>query len=325
VPVIEGPLIPPPVPTIPPSQQAALDAVRQARPVPAGPLQVQRLRYEDLPFVLDLVNADQLPGQPACSRHALDRALRGESSVDASWWKELANVQAVVAQRGGVPVGAASFAIAPADRSGWVLWLHAKEDRAVVEALVDHVLTELTRSSHLYAFWIATALTLGVEALPVKQRRVTGEVLQASRLLGRDSWSYLVAPLEHGTIDAGVEELGAVIPTSGRGEMPAWRLAVGDPEQPLARAEVVLGPGGCGALSWLEVELAERGRGIGRRLAQQALRFLTLRGAQTVAAVVAQNEAHDHDRGSVVHLLESVGFREVDRLRSYESPKRRSR
>jgi GNAT superfamily N-acetyltransferase len=274
--------------------------------------------------VLDLVNADRLPGQPLSHREALDMALRGESSVDGTWWKQLANVQAVVAHRGGVPVGVASFAIAPADHSGWLLWLHAREERAVVEALVNRVLTQLAGSSHIYAFWIATALTLGVEALPAR-RRVTAEVLRARGLVGRNSWCYLVAPLERSTIEAGGEEIGAIIPTSGAGEMPAWRLAVGDPEQPVARAEVVLGPDGCGVLSWLEVDPAERGRGIGRRLAQQVLRFLALRGAQSVAAVIAQDDPPDPNPVPVTRILESVGFHEVDRLWYYESPCKRSR
>ena len=96
-----------------------------------------------------MVNSDPLPGQPPCGRHGLDTALRGESPVDSGWWRELGNVQAVVARQGGAIVGAASYAVAPADRSGWLLWLHAHENRAVVEALIDHVLSELTGSDEV--------------------------------------------------------------------------------------------------------------------------------------------------------------------------------
>jgi GNAT superfamily N-acetyltransferase len=278
------------------------------------------LRYQDVAAVLELINADQLPGQPTCQRDALDMALRGESPVDMNWWRELASVQAVVARQGGAPVGVASYAVAPADRSGWLLWLHAREQPAVVECLLDHVMAELTGSSHLYAFWIASALTLGVEALPLKRRPVTDEILRGRGLVGHDSWRYLLVRLEPATIEPGADEVAMVIPASGPGEMPAWRLTVGDPQMPIASADIALGPEGCGVLWWLEVDGNQRGRGLGRRLVQQALRFLALHGASAVATFV------DHDapvdRRPAIRLFESVGFRELDRLWSYQSPRR---
>jgi ribosomal protein S18 acetylase RimI-like enzyme len=298
---------------------------RSARPRPAAALEVGRLRYEDLPAIIDLANADLLPGQPACGRHALDMALRGESPVDATWWRELANVQAVVARRGGTVLGAASYAVAPTDRSGWLLWLHAQESRAVVEALIDHVLGELTGSSHQYAFWIATALSLGLEALPVEQRPVTHEVLLSRGLVGRESWRYLVLPMDRTPIEGAPEEVALAIPISAQGEMPAWRLVMGDREQPVAAAEVALAGDGCGVLWWIDVEPAQRGRGFGRRLLRQSLRFLALRGARTVAAFVDHDDPRDRDPRPILRLLGSAGFQEVDRLWSYESPRRRPR
>lgn len=317
-----GPGLPPSVTA--PAPQAAAPLLRSARPRPNGVLEIGRLRYEELPAVIDLVNADLLPGQPASGRHALDMALRGESQVDAGWWRELANVQAVVARRGGDVVGAASYAVAPTDRSGWLLWLHAEENRAIVEALVDFVMGELTGSSHLYAFWIATALSLGLEALPVGQRSITHEVLQARGLVGRDSWRYLVLPMDRVSIDGAPEEVALALPISAQGEMPAWRLVVGDREQPVAAAEIALAGDGCGVLWWIDVEPAERGRGIGRRLLRQSLRFLALRGARTVAAFVDHGDPRERDP-AILRLLGSAGFQEVDRLWSYESPRRRSR
>src|SRR5262249_47507218 len=71
-------------------------AVPSAPPRP-GPIEIERLQVTHLPAVLNLINADLPPGQPVCDRQALDMALRGESFVDAAWWRELANVQAVVA------------------------------------------------------------------------------------------------------------------------------------------------------------------------------------------------------------------------------------
>ena len=280
-------------------------------------LEIRRLRAHDLPSVPELANADLLPGQPACNRQLVDLALRGESPVDAQWWKELANVQAVVAVRDGDVVGAASYAIAPADGSGWLLWLHAREDRSVVDALADRVLGDLNACSHIYAFWIATALTLGVEALPAAQRPVTKAALEARGLVGRDTWRYMVAPLENSGLDT--EEIAAVQQVSGPGEIPAWRLTVGPADQPLAVAEIALGREGCGVLWWIDVEPSQRGRGIGRTLLKQAMRFLALRGARTVAVFVDHDDPRDRDRRAAVQLFESAGFEEFDHLWAFES------
>jgi GNAT superfamily N-acetyltransferase len=281
------------------------------------------VRYEDLPAILELVNADLLPGQPTCGRHALDMAMRGESTVDASWWRELSNVRVAVASRGGAVVGAASYATAAADRSGWLLWLHAREERAVVGALIDHAMADLNGSSHIYAFWIATALSLGVEALPVEQQPVTHELLTSRGLMGRDSWRYLVLPIERFALDDRSEEVAAVRSISSQGETPAWEFVIGTPEEPQATAEIALAGEGCGVLRWIDVEPAQRGRGIGRRLLRQALRFLALRGAQTVAAFVDHADPRERDPGAILRLLGTAGFQEVDRLWSYESPRRR--
>ena len=288
-----------------------------------GPLEIGRVRYEDLPAILDLVNADLLPGQPTCGRHALDMAMRGESTIDASWWRELSNVRTAVASRGGVVVGAASYAVAAADRSGWLLWLHAREDRAVAEALIDHAMAELSGTSHLYAFWIATALSLGVQALPVEQRPVTHELLTSRGLMGRDSWRYLVMPVERFALESRADDVATVRAIAGSGDIPTWELVVGDREEPVATAEIALAGEGCGALWWIDVEPAQRGRGIGRRLLRQALRFLALRGAQTVAAFVDHADPRERDPSAILRLLGSAGFQEVDRLWSYESPRRR--
>jgi GNAT superfamily N-acetyltransferase len=296
--------------------------VRPARGRPSGPLEIGRVRYEDLPAILDLVNADLLPGQPTCGRHVLDAAMRGESPVDAAWWRELSNVRVAVARRGGEVLGAASYAVAAADRSGWLLWLHAREERRVVEPLLDHVMSELTGSSHLYAFWIASALSLGLEALPVEQRPVTNELLTSRGLMGRDSWRYLVLPIERLAPD-GAEDVATVRPTSGPGEIPSWLLVIGDREAPTASAEIALAGDGCGVLWWIDVEPAQRGRGVGRRLLRQALRFLAMRGAETVAASVDHADPRERDPSAILRLLGSTGFQEVDRLWSYESPRRR--
>ena len=119
--------------------------------------------------------------------------------------------------------------------------------------------------------------------------------------------------------------MAAVTPTSGPGESPTWRFTVGDPDQPIAMAELSLGRDGCGVLWWLEVEPNRRGRGVGRRVLLQALRFLALRGGRTVAAFVDHAAGHERDRRPALRLFASVGFQEVDRLRCYESLRKTAR
>jgi GNAT superfamily N-acetyltransferase len=324
---------PEPLPAPPPARRPAAPApaAAPAPPSPAQPaarplpLEVRQLRPYDLPSILELANADLLAGQPRSMRDGLEMALRAESPVDSTWWQQLANIQVLVVTRGGTVAGAASYAVAPADRSGWLLWLHGREDREVVRILVDQVLDELSGCSHVYAFFIATALTLGLEALPVRRRPVTHAVLREHGLVGRDSWRYLVVPLDRAVVEAGTDEVAGVAAVSAPGETPTWRLTVGDPDRPIATAEVALGREGCGILWWIEVEPGQRGRGIGRRLLLQALRFLALRGARTMAALVDHDSALEAERRPALRLFASVGFQAVDELWSYESPRRRSR
>ena len=305
--------------------QPAPGPARLPAPVAAGEIEIGRLQFRDLPTVLELVNADLLPGQPRCDRTALDMALRGESPVDGQWWQELSGVESLVARRAGQVAGAVSYAIASRDGSGWILWMHAREERAVIEALTDRVLGELSGCTHLYAFWIATALTLGLEALPVGHRPVTHEVVQTQGLTGRDSWRYLVAPLGRAALLAAGPDVASVNPCASHREIPAWRLTVGGTDQPVAAAEIALGSDGCAALWWIEVDPAHRRRGIGRQLLGQAMRFLASSGARTVGTFVDHDDPRERDRRPVLRLLSSAGFQEIDGLWSYESSRRRPR
>jgi GNAT superfamily N-acetyltransferase len=141
--------------------------------------------------------------------------------------------------------------------------------------------------------------------------------------MGRDSWRCLVASLERAPIDG--DDIASIAPSSSQGEIPTWRLTVGDRERPLAAAEIGLGADGCGVVWWMDVEPAERGRGVGGRLLRQSLRFLVQRGAVTATAFVDHDDPRERDPRPVLRLLTSTGFEEVDRLWSYESPRRRAR
>lgn len=134
-------------------------------------------------MVLQLVNADRLPGQPDTTSLMLAEALAGRSAVDSGWWAELdAPHTDVLTAPDGHVVGVISYATRPSDVAGLILWLHCRdehqhaEDQTVAEALLTHALAELGPRP-VYAFEFATALTLGLEGLPVRHRSVTRKAL----------------------------------------------------------------------------------------------------------------------------------------------------
>nr|WP_267283454.1 hypothetical protein [Amycolatopsis methanolica] len=142
--------------------------------------------------MLELVNADRLPGQPVATAEMLGEALAGRSPVDSSWWEELAAPRtAVAATSDGEVVGVVSFSTRSRDDAGVLLWLHAREDRTTIDVLLQHVLDELREHRVVEAFSFATALGLGLEALPVRHRPVTAAALVEAGFVGTDLWRYM--------------------------------------------------------------------------------------------------------------------------------------
>lgn len=129
--------------------------------------------------VLELVNADRIPGQPSATVEALREAAAGRSSVDAGWWEELDHPVAIdVAEASAEDlIGVVSYAVRPMDQTGLILWLHGREDSQVVGRLIDHALAQMPEARQVEAFAIASALGLGLEALPVGHRPVTAKAL----------------------------------------------------------------------------------------------------------------------------------------------------
>src|SRR4051794_11497253 len=105
----------------------------------AAELTIAPLTEENVAAVLDLINVDRLPGQPECTPKMLAEACAGRSPIDAGWWEELGDVAVHVTTDATSQVrGVVSFAVRERDRTGFVLWLHAREDPAVVGILLDH-------------------------------------------------------------------------------------------------------------------------------------------------------------------------------------------
>ncbi len=269
---------------------------------------------------MGLIDADRLPGRPACDLQALRRALSGDFPGDPRGWSGFGEVHAVVAVDGSRAVGAASYATKVTDGTGWLLWLHAGEERAVVDALLDHVLRDLGDSTRCRAFAVATSLSFGVEALPVRGRPSTHAALRARGFERRASWRYLLARLDRQAMLASDPGLATVEPAVGWGEYPAWRLSMGTAQASAAALEVGLGPERCGLLQDLQIELDYHGRGVGKSLLRQGMQLLRSQGAATVAAFVETSRSSGPRTEEMLELLLGAGFEEVDELWSYEAP-----
>ena len=199
--------------------------------------------------VLDLINADRLPGQPVCTQGMLARALSGNSPIDGGWWGELDRIAVNVARdTTGAAAGVISFAYRPRDDTGLVLWLHARERRAVVEALIDHALTELRSTTAIDAFDFATALGLGLEALPVKHRFVTHSVLLDRGFEAEDLWRYMHRDLP---AELPTEADAQVMPSDDK---DGWKIEINRGAEVVAEAVVGSPVDGIGVLWWIEVQ-----------------------------------------------------------------------
>ncbi|MER7998189.1 GNAT family N-acetyltransferase [Streptomyces sp. NPDC095613] len=268
----------------------------------------------DQAAVLDLVNADRLPGQPSVGPAMLNEALKGADEGD-NWWGAFGppTVQVAIDPAGEL-VGAISCAVRAKDDAGVVLWLHCREDEAVAEALITRALAVLP-TRPVEAFQFATALTQGLEALPVGHRPATHAALERAGFVGERLWRYMRADLPR--------------PGLPRAE---GALAVPDPDRPAARrmevrqdgrtvAEAVIGPPkqGIGVLWWIEVSPGARRQGLGRAMLGSALDALTGLGATQAVLYVDDDEppGGERDRTAANALYESAGFVEVDRLWSY--------
>ncbi|MGV4988704.1 GNAT family N-acetyltransferase [Streptomyces sp. NRAIS4] len=267
----------------------------------------------DQTAVLDLVNADRLPGQPVTTSAMLTEALAGRSGVDAAWWAELDQpVTSVATDVTGAVLGVVSYALRPKDAHGVILWLHCRENEMVARILLDHAAIELGPRP-LDAFHFASALTLGLEALPVRHRPATHAALTAAGYRGTDLWRYM-----HRALPA--PELPRLTHYDTEpATLDTRRLLVAEDGKTLADATIGTPVQGTGVLWWIGVEPAARGRGLGRALLGTALDALHRMGATEVILFVDDDAppGDDRDRTAAKSLYESSGFEEIDRLPSF--------
>lgn len=275
----------------------------EIRPGPLTRAQRERLRV--------LIDADRLPGQPALTRAALAEALAGRSPIDSGWWAELTDLHvATLPAADGSLSGAVSWARRRTDGTAVLLWLHAREHPGTVAALLDHALAG--QRGRWEAFEFATALTLGVEALPVAHRPVTAVALEERGFTGRDLWRYMHRPLT----DLPPRPDLALQVRPGR--LDGWELATPDGA---GQVEFTGPVGGTAMIGWLGVEDAARGRGLGAGLLAAGLWHLAEHGASDAVLCVDDDQpGSDRDRQAANRLYDRIGFRQIDRLHSYTRP-----
>jgi ribosomal protein S18 acetylase RimI-like enzyme len=265
---------------------------------------------QDRRAVLELINADRLPGQPLAGPSMLADALAGRSAIDSGWWEELRTpTTAVATDPNGAVLGVVSYAVRPHDRTGLILWMHCRENPAVARELIGHAAAALADCRALEAFQFASALTLGLEGLPVGHRPATHAALIEAGFTGRDEWRYMRRTLPV----AGLPRLAAECEVSPDG----WRLTARQDGAVVTEATVSVSAG-TGVLWWISVDAAVRGRGLGRGMLGSALEHLTGLGAREVILYVDDASGDpEADRSAANSLYEKSGFTEIDRLYSY--------
>jgi ribosomal protein S18 acetylase RimI-like enzyme len=284
-------------------------------PVLANELAVRRYAAADEAAVLRLVNADRLPGQPVVTPDMLAEALAGRSSVDSNWWKELDTPITEVAQTSsGEVIGVVSSATRPTDGAGVILWLHCNEDPLTAQALIEHTTHQLGDRT-IHAFEFATALSLGLEGLPMRHRSATHAALTAAGFTGEDLWRYLHAPLP---VDGLPRAENAKTRPADDGI--GTQLEIRQGRKLLAEATVGTPFQATAVLWWISVDPMARGRGLGRQLLGTALDLMSQQGAEQVILYVdddAPASDPERDRTAANALYDRAGFAEVDRLWSY--------
>ena len=278
-------------------------------------MNIREIHQQDILAVVELIRADSLPGQPLCTIEDVQNALAGRAEIDRGWWEALTSIQTLVATLGNEIVGAVSYGIRKHDTSpfaecGFLLWLHARENQEVTEALLSSILSALQACPRVYTFWIATPLTLGVEALPIEHRPVMHHVLLNHEFNGSDEWLYMKGPVL--TEQPSVNKIAEVKQVSN-----GWKLLLHEGKEQVAEAEIGLGKDHRGVLWWIEVQEEWRGHGFGKQLLLQARKILGDAGAQEVLLYVDHDDLAKRNRVPATHLYQSQGFTVIDHLWSY--------
>lgn len=279
-------------------------------------MDIREMCERDMPAVLALICVDHLPGQPICTVQDVQNALAGHATIDRGWWEALKSIRTIVVTAKDEIVGVASYGTRNLDDSefagcGFILWLHAQENREVTEALVSYIHTSLQHCPQIYAFWIATPLTFGVEALAIEHRPVMHQVLLTSGFTGEDDWLYMKGlPFTQQPIIGRHAEIERI--------KDGWKLFMYEGHERIAEAEIGLGRDHVGVLWWIEVQEPWRGQGLGKQLLLQARKILGDAGAYTIILYVDHDDRTERNRVPAIQLYQSQSFIVVDHLWAYK-------
>lgn len=281
-----------------------------------SPLTPRAFSAQDTATVVSLINADRIPGQPECTKAMLSEAIAGRSPGDGGRWAELDTlaIDVLCDGHGGI-CGVVSYAHRARDGAGLVLWLHGREQPAIVEALLDHADRHLPDALSVEAFGFASALTVGLEGLPIRHRPVTRQALLTHGFAEADLWRYMRRDLPAADLPR-VHET-CVLPAA---ERPGWRVVRGSDGTLLGGAQTGIAAPGLGVLWWIGVEEPYRGQRLGWSLLASALDVLHEHGAREAILFVDDDAPADDPRwgrGAANALYDRAGFAEVDRLCSY--------
>jgi ribosomal protein S18 acetylase RimI-like enzyme len=271
-------------------------------------LNARPLGPDDVEAICALVDRDRLPGQPECTPERVRTALAGRSTTDPWWWRELATMRTIgVEGPDGSLVGGGALG---RRRSGdrYLLWLHAGEDPATVEAVLWPLLRGVRRGDPIFAFWSATELAVGLEGLPRDHRPATHNALLARGFTGQDRWLYLAGSAAGEPPD---------VPFRRRGHGAELRVELEVDGHPVGGAELSLPAPGLGVVWWLEIEPEYRRRGLGRQLLRSARSVLAEEGVADVVLFVDHDDPKVRDRRPALELYLAEGFTVVDHLWSY--------
>jgi ribosomal protein S18 acetylase RimI-like enzyme len=268
---------------------------------------IRPLQAGDTAAVLEVINTDRLVGQPEATEDMLAEAAAGRSVFSSGWWAELAEITTEVAvARTGRIAGVVSHAIRPRDEAGLILWLHAGEEPAVVGALLDHALARFDGRA-VEAFPFATALGLGLEALPMGHRPVTHAALLERGFTGTSLWRYMRTELPIMAQSRTEPEI--------RHDGVRRTLQIRESDRVVGEAVVGMPVQGIGVLWWIGMEPTARELELNKALLGSALEFLSRHGAEEVIFFISDEPDAEHL--AAVTLYEQAGFVEIDRLYAY--------
>ncbi len=270
---------------------------------------------------LQLINYDRVLGQPICTAEMLAEATAGRSAVDGGWWHKLNKPRIDVLVIKNRLAGIVSFADDQEEDSSFLLWLHAREDPRAVALLTDHFV-QSTKASKLYGYYIATALTSGLEGLPVKHRPVTHAEMLGQGFKDLNAWRYM-------HIHTPVPDI-SVVPNAPVQEQETesdhereWLIPLVQDGKKIGAALTGSIFPEIGVLWHITVDDEQRGKGLGRLLLGTAINQLTETHAKEIILYVDDDDPRDRDRTAANRLYDLTGFKEIDRLHSYEMERAR--